>query len=663
MKKILIAVILLLTVFYSDAQTPPFVQWQRPLGGIASDVANDIQHTADGGYIVACVTASVDGDVTGNHGSYDCWLVKLTAWGSVVWEKCYGGSDIDQVYTVQQTSDGGYIFAGKSRSVDGDVTGNHGDIDLWVVKTDDTGKLQWQRSYGSTNQETALSIQQTTDGGYIAAGWSRGSDGDVTGNHGGEDVWILKLTATGAITWQKNFGGSGDDVATFIQQTSDGGYIVTGNTSSTDGDVIGNHGGIDVWVLKLTSTGSLAWQTCYGGSSDDENGDDIYQGSIQQTADGGYVFAGLTSSTDGDVTGYHGGVFYDYWVVKLTSTGGITWEKCFGGTNDDDGYFVRQTADGGYIVTGATNSTDGDVVGGVHGSYDYWVMKLSSAGSLVWQKTYGGTAEEFGFCVRPTSDSEYVVCGYTKSNDGDVSGNHGDYDAWVVKLAKCNLPNILPISGPATVCPGATIQLSDLTGGGTWSTSNGNATVSTTGVVTGVYGGNVAIFYTQTTACGTGGATYFVNVKPAPVPVITAAGTTLSTTVFSTYQWVKNGTPIAGATNASYNAALTGIYTVIVTGTNGCLGTSAPDTVHGVGVTSINNRNNCSIIPNPTTGSIYVKDAGKVNIRVYNIIGQLMAEARDADHISIDGLPIGMYLVRLFDEQGGLIFQEKVLKK
>ncbi|MHA1651797.1 MAG: hypothetical protein ACTSYB_16515, partial [Candidatus Helarchaeota archaeon] len=192
-----------------------------------------------------------------------------------------------------------------------------------------------------------------------------------------------------------------------------------------------NHGGYDFWVVKLSSTGVIEWQKCLGGS----NNDWVY--SVQQTADGGYIVAGFTVSNDGDVSGNHDGEdFCDFWVVKLSSTGVIEWQKCLGGSNYERAYSVQQTADGGFIVAGETKSNDGDVSGN-HGGYDFWVVKLSSTGVIEWQKCLGGINDEGAYSVQQTADGGYIVAGYTDSNDGDVSGKHGvcACDFWVVKLS------------------------------------------------------------------------------------------------------------------------------------------------------------------------------------------------------------------------------------
>ncbi|MDR1874277.1 MAG: hypothetical protein LBQ90_04585, partial [Synergistaceae bacterium] len=217
----------------------------------------------------------------------------------------------------------------------------------------------------------AYSIQQTRDGGYVVAGYTSSADGDVSGFQGGwSDCWVVKLNATGSIEWQKAFGGSDFDTVTSIQQTIDGGYIVAGNTVSTDGDVSSFHGKgkRNIWVVKLNAKGSIEWQKTPGGSRWSD------ASSIQQTTDSGYIVAGYTSSADGDVSGFQGG-WSDCWMVKLNAKGSIEWQKALGGSDRDEARSIQQTADGGYIVAGWTESTDGDVSGS-HGSRDAWVVKL-----------------------------------------------------------------------------------------------------------------------------------------------------------------------------------------------------------------------------------------------------------------------------------------------
>ena len=231
----------------------PSIQWQKCLGGTLEDAAHTIQQTTDGGYIVAGSTYSNDGDVTDNHGEMDVWVVKLDNAGNLQWQKCLGGSGFDTPRSIQQTSDSGYIVAGLSESNDGDVAGNHGDFDSWIVKLDNAGNLQWQKCLGGTSFDEVRSIQQSSDGGYILTGRTASTDGDVTGNQGNSDFWVVKLDYTGNLQWQKCFGGTDYEDALSIQRTLDGGYIVAGLSKSDDGDVTGFHGVYDSWIVKLNS--------------------------------------------------------------------------------------------------------------------------------------------------------------------------------------------------------------------------------------------------------------------------------------------------------------------------------------------------------------------------------------------------------------------------
>jgi len=345
------------------------VEWQKCLGGSGNDYAYSIQQTGDGGYIVAGETWSNDGDVSEYKGDGDAWVVKLNALGAIEWQKCLGGSEYDRAYSIQQTGDGGYIVAGETWSNDGVVSGYIGGGDAWVVKLDSSGAIVWQKCLGGTSWDYANSVQQTRDGGYIVAGVTYSSDRDVSGYKDYGDAWVVKLSASSAIEWQKCLGGSHWDSARSVRQTSDAGYIVAGYTESSDRDVSGYKGDGDAWVIKLNASGAIEWQKCLGGSDWD------CANSVRQTGDGGYIVAGDTCSNDGDVSGFLGNA--DAWVVKLDRYGGIEWQKCLGGSGWDYADSTQQTGDDGYIVAGYTNSNDGDVTE-YKGGGDAWVVKLDS---------------------------------------------------------------------------------------------------------------------------------------------------------------------------------------------------------------------------------------------------------------------------------------------
>ncbi len=270
-------------IFSSSASAQ---QWAKTYGGPGDDQANSIQQTRDGGYIVVGVTKLF------GVGADDVWVLKLDASGNVQWAKTYGGTDYDKANSIQQTSDGGYIVAGKTSSF------GAGRSDAWVLKLDASGNVQWAKTYGGANWDYASSIQQTSDGGYIVAGKTSSFDAI------GDDVWVLKLDASGNVQWQKRYGGTNFDWVTSIQQTRDGGYIVAGVTLSFGA------GDDDFWVLKLDANGNVQWQKTYGGTNSDG------ANFIQPTSDSGYIVAGRTWS--------FGEVGSDVWVLKLDANGNIT---------------------------------------------------------------------------------------------------------------------------------------------------------------------------------------------------------------------------------------------------------------------------------------------------------------------------------------------------
>ncbi len=445
MKKHLLSAFLLASLV-SMAQAPA-IQWEKSLGGTLTDKGNAVQQTSDGGYIVGGETGSTNGDVTVNNGTTDYWVAKLDANGLLVWQKSLGGSGDDRCNAIIQTSDGGYLAAGTSNSpVSGDITAPKGQYDFWIVKLSSTGTVSWQKSLGGTAIDEARAVQQTSDGGFIIVGDTRSNNMDVTVNNGNTDFWVVKTDGSGVIQWQKSLGGGQTENAYSVHQTSDGGYIVAGQTNSTNGDVTNNNGGVDYWVTKLSSTGTLQWQKCLGGTLDD------IAYSVKQTTDGGYIVAGTAGSNNGNVTGNNGAE--NAWVVKLTSTGTITWQECYGGPVFDGARSIQQTSDGGYVFAGTASSNSVDVSGN-HGSNDYWVVKTSSTGTLQWQKCLGGSSSDSGMGIQETSDNGYVIAGRASSSNGDITAPKAADDFWVVKLVgvPSGISNQITIENNISVYP------------------------------------------------------------------------------------------------------------------------------------------------------------------------------------------------------------------
>jgi uncharacterized repeat protein (TIGR02543 family)/uncharacterized delta-60 repeat protein len=359
-------------------------QWIKTFGGSFEDsIYAPVQQTSDEGYILAGCTYSF------GSGASDLWIVKLNSNGEIDWQKAYGGTSYESAYSIRQTSDGGYIVAGETSSF------GAGNYDIWILKLSPTGDIEWQKTYGGGQEDYAMSIEQTSDGGYIAAG--------VTSSFGAgsRDAWVLKLHSDGSVDWQKAYGGSSNDYAWAIQQTSDGGYIMAGETYSF-GDASDNG-----WILKLSPEGNIEWQRIYGGSDKD------WFSAIQQTSDGSYVACGNSYS--------FGAGYSDGWIIKLTSNGNIEWQRAYGGANYDYVFFTQQTDEGGYIVAGYTYSFGA-------GDDDVWILKLTSTGDIEWQRTYGGSSSDAVRSINKTSDGGYVIGALTSSFGA------GDLDYFILKL-------------------------------------------------------------------------------------------------------------------------------------------------------------------------------------------------------------------------------------
>ncbi|MBL7806605.1 MAG: T9SS type A sorting domain-containing protein [Saprospiraceae bacterium] len=434
----------LLSVSILGINAQPTIQWQRCFGGSDADVAFSINQTNDSSFILAGEALSVNGNVTNNKGVTDFWAVKVDKNGNLLWQKAYGGTDHDRCYGSDVTTDGGIIMVGPTWSNNINVSGHHGDIDGWVIKLDQNGILQWQKCLGGSSWDELWSVQQTADGGYIAVGRAGSNDGDVTGWQGALDFWVVKLSPTGDIQWQKALGGSLVDIGYAIKQTPDGGYIVAGESSSMDGDCIGLHGGADIWVVKLSEAGEFEWQKMLGGTSYETAYD------IITTLDGGYAVMGQITYNDGDVSGFYGK--FDYWVAKLDANGTLEWEHTYGGSEADYSQAIIQTEDGQYILVGATQSSDGDAIGN-DGGRDFWVVRIDSIGDIVWQIAFGGTQDETAFSAVQAYDGGLAIAGWARSNNGDVSGNHGSTDYWIVKLAPETSTTQTPTAIPLNLYP------------------------------------------------------------------------------------------------------------------------------------------------------------------------------------------------------------------
>jgi len=338
-----------------------YIRFVKSFGGSEDEHGNSVQQTTDGGYIITGSTRSF------GSGDFDVWLIKANSQGEEEWNQTFGGNLREHGRSVQQTDDGGYLIVGETRSFGSD------DYDVWLIKTDSNGNEEWNQTYDNDNsQDRGHSVQQTTDGGYIIVGGANPSNFSQT--------WIIKTDSQGNQEWNSVYDYG---IGFSIKQTTDDGYIIIGTG-----------------LFKIDSEGNEEWAN-----------EAISGYSIQQTTDGGYIITGQNS--------------YDVSLTKTDSQGQEEWNQIFGGSEEDGGFSVQQTTDGGYIITGYTDSFG-------NGNNDVWLIKTNSQGQEEWNKTFGGSKTDRGHSVQQTTDGGYIITGFSDSFGlwlikTDPNGNTVDY--------------------------------------------------------------------------------------------------------------------------------------------------------------------------------------------------------------------------------------------
>lgn len=620
------------------------------LGAGADDFLFAAHQTIDGGYILGgCSNSGIGGDKSEpSQGLTDFWVVKTDSNRMKLWDKRYGGIKTDCLYSLDLTSDKGFILAGKSNSgSSGDKSqGVRGDFDYWIVKTDSNGAKQWDKRFGSTSVDRASSIHQTSDGGYIIGGYSlSGLSGDKSqASKGGYDYWIVKTDANGIKQWDKSFGGSGDDFANDLKITSDGGFIIGGESQSgISGDKSqASQGGHDYWIVKTNANGVKQWDKSFGGSADD------YLISLQQTSDGGYLLGGYSNSgiTGDKSQASQGGI--DFWILKTDSFGIKQWDQRFGGSKDDYLISLQKDIGGGYILGGYSSSDfSGNKTQPSHGGNDYWIIKTDAFGLNQSDLNYGGNDDDILRNVLQTGDGQYLLAGYSNS---PVSGDktmpsQGGYDFWILKTLPCEQQTFYVDADTDTYGNMAVTSISCTAPFGYVSNNSdcndANASVhpNATEVCNSIDDdcdvlideGVQVTFYLDADADGYGNVStsllscttpsgYVINstdcndansaIHPGASDVcnniddncdnaidenaisatITPSGTTTicdgSSIILSantgagiTYQWIKGSKDLSGATNQTYSAKKAADYKVSETNTFGCASTSSVVTI------------------------------------------------------------------------------------
>jgi len=342
-----------------------------------------MQPTADGGYIVAGGTFSF------GVGGCDAWLIKTDSLGDTTWTRTFGGSKWESANSVQPTADGGYVIAGYTESY------GAGNGDAWLIKTDSLGDTLWTRAYGGVGWEDCSSVRQTADGGYVFVGTTESY------GSGGPDAWLVKIDSAGDTLWTRTCGGTSLDEGYDVLQASDGGYVIAAFTASFGA------GSGDGWLIRTDSLGDTLWTRTYGGSGAEH----FYSATL--TTGRGYVITGSTES--------YGAGGPDVWLVRINGSGDTLWTRAFGGTATDEGWSVRQTGDGGYVIAASTESFGA-------GESDVWLIRTDGSGDTLWTCTCGDTGLDGPYAVLQTLDLGFIVAGTTTSTGA------GSYDAWLIKI-------------------------------------------------------------------------------------------------------------------------------------------------------------------------------------------------------------------------------------
>lgn len=376
-----------------------------------------------------------------NNGGWDGWIIKVDENGNKIWDKPLGGSDTDRLIDGLTTADGGYILAGSTSSeISGDVTQvGRGSADYWMIKIDANGNRVWDKRFGGDKSETFYKIIRTADSGYLLLGYtSSANTGDKSEpSRGSTDFWILKVDESGNKIWDKRFGGSGIDLLRDAVLTNDEGFLIGGITASAiSGDItVDSKGGNDYWIIKIDKNGNKEWDKRFGGDGSDN------LGGIANTSDGGFLIGGNSDSgISGDRTQSSKGK-RDHWVIKLDANGNKIWDKAYGGSGSETLYGIHQIGNQYIISGQTESSMDGDVSEINRGLYDYWTIKIDGSGNKIWDKLIGGSDDETPFTLEFTTDGYLIGGQSKSNTSGDKSeDSRGGFDYWIVKMKNATSP-------------------------------------------------------------------------------------------------------------------------------------------------------------------------------------------------------------------------------
>ena len=401
-------------------------------GGSKNDTFISVKKTSDNGYIVVGHTQSSDFDITQkNDDSYDYWIIKFNSTNEILWKKTFGGSNDDRARDVLELNDGAFLITGFSRSSDGDVSGNNGNYDFWVIKLSSNGNLIWEKNYGFSGSDQSFVIQQTNDGGFLLGGTldvtASGGEGNskIAQRHAGGDYWLIKIDTNGNKLWSKYYGGQFSDTLLAIEEIDNGNIILAGFSDSTDSDIDNNLGGYDFWIIKTNNSGSILWKKNFGGSQTDE------AFSLVKTNDNHFIVSGRSRSFDNNVSQNNGSS--DIWITKIDFDGKLIWEKNFGGSSFDESKKIIQSNSNDFYIVGSSRSNDFDATSN-KGNKDVWLLKIDVNGNLKWEKSIGGSELDEANSITELPNGNLIIAGESWSSDFDIEDNRGFSDGLIITL-------------------------------------------------------------------------------------------------------------------------------------------------------------------------------------------------------------------------------------
>ena len=553
-----------------NAQVHLEKKWDHTYGGTSVETLTEIIQTKDSGFVLGGYSNSPMGnDITENsRGGADYWIVRLDSLGNKLWDKRFGGAFEDKLFTVIQTTDGGFMLGGLTTSDSGgDISEpSKGSMDYWIVKTDSVGNKLWDKRYGGSSYDQLGGLIQTDDGGYLLGGWSASTiSGDVSHDpYGGEDFWIIKVDANGTKQWDQNYGGDGTEELYAVRSTPDGGYILGGRTLSNISNDVSEapRGENDYWMIKLNVSGAKMWDKRYGGSERDNFYD------LKVTHNGGFILGGYvrsdmsgdmtepTRDTTSSITQNRG----DVWLVLTDSVGGKIWDKRFGGSWVEAAFgFVQETHDHGFMFgTASYSSMSGDKSENNFGYEQAWILKTDSNGIKLWDKTIHVDGEdEFAYPLE-SSPGCYVIADWSAGDSSSykTEDSRGGYDFWVIKFCETTQPQLPTANFSASytaLCEGGCfdfINQSNNAASFQWYFPGGIPSSSTQafplGICysdTGSY--NVTLIATNPDGSDTLLIPNVVSIVPSPHFTISPSGDTLVGPLgYASYQWWYNGNPL-----------------------------------------------------------------------------------------------------------------------